>query len=65
MAQKLVCDSEPDDFDISHMEAMSHGLEDLFLDTPYTAEEIENVLTKLKTKRSGGADGLLAEHRKY
>ena len=46
------------------MEAMSHGFEDLILDTHFTTEEVENALKKLKTKRSGGADGLLAEHLK-
>ena len=48
------------------MEAMSHGFNDFILDTPFTVEEIENALKKLKTKRSGGADGLvyIAEHLK-
>ena len=47
------------------MEAMSHGFEDLILDTPFTTEEVENALRKLKTKRSGAADGLLPEHLKH
>ena len=65
LAQTQAGNSDLSDLDISHMEAMSHGFEDLILDTPFTTEEVENALRKLKTKRSGGADGLLAEHLKY
>ena len=43
---------------MGYMEAMSHGFEDFIHDCLIT---IENALKKLKT-RSGGADGLLAEH---
>jgi len=44
---------------------MSLGFEDLIMDTPFTTEEIENALRKLKTKRSGGTDSLLAERLKH
>ena len=58
LAQTQACSSDHHDLDVSHMEAMSHGFDDLILDTPFTVEEVENALTKLKTKRSGGADRL-------
>ena len=48
--------------DVGYMEAMSHGFEDFILDYPIT---IEIAIKKLKTRRSGGADGLLAEHLKH
>ena len=51
--------------DISHMEAMSYGFEDGILNIPFTVEEIEYALMKLKTKKSAGADGLFAEHLKH
>ena len=50
---------------MSHVEAMSHDFDNFILDTLFTVEEVENALTKLKTKRSGGADGLVAEHLKH
>ena len=45
---------------VAQMEAMSHGFEDFLLDSPMTSEEIESALRKMKSRRSGGADGLLA-----
>jgi hypothetical protein len=39
-------------------------IEDFILDCPITTEEIESALRNLMTRRSGGADGLLAEHLK-
>ena len=65
LAQTQACTSDHHDLDVSHMEAMSHGFDDLIVDTPFTVEEVKNALTKLKTKRSGGADGLAAEHLKH
>ena len=65
MAQTQACTSDHHDLDVSHMEAMTHGFDDLILDTPFTVEEVENALTKPKTKRSGGVDGLVAEHLKH
>ena len=50
--------------DVEYMEAMSHGFEDFILDYPISIEETEIAVKKLKT-RSGGADGLLAEHLKH
>ena len=44
---------------------MSHGFEDFILDCPITIEETENALKKLRTRRSGAADGLLDEHLKH
>ena len=65
-AQSQTSKSELDqnDSDTVNMEAMSHGFDDLILDCPINTEEIESALRKLKTRRSGGADGLLAEHLK-
>ena len=42
------------------MEAMSHAVQDLILDTPFTVGE--DALTKLETKKSDSADGMLAKH---
>ena len=35
------------------------------MDYPITIEETEIAIKKLKTRRSGGADGLLAQHLKH
>ena len=37
----------------------------MILDSPITTEEIEMAVKKLKSNRSGGADGLSAEHLKH
>ena len=50
---------------VNNMEALSYGYEDLILDHSFSVEEIEHALKKLKSKRCGGADGLVAEHLKY
>ena len=50
---------------VKNMEALSYGYEDLILDHSFSVEEIEHALKKLKSKRCGGADGLVAEHLKY
>ena len=47
---------------MGYMEEMSHGFEDF---SPITIEKTENALKKLRKRRSGGADGLLAEHLKH
>ena len=39
--------------------------EDHFLDVPFSSEEVEAVLKKLKKRKSPGLDGLLAEHLQY
>ena len=51
--------------DVGYMEAILHGFEYFILDYPITIEETEIAVKKLKTRRSGGADGLLAEHLKH
>ena len=61
---KSESDMDQDENDMARMEAMSHGFEDFILDYPTSIEEVESALKKLKTRRSGGADGLLAEHLK-
>jgi len=50
---------------IQHMEALSFGFCDQILDDPLTTEEIEMAVRKIKSNRSGGADGLTAEHLKH
>ena len=59
LAQSQTSKSELDqnDSDTVNMEAMSHGFDDLVLDCPINTEDIESALRKLKTRRSGGADG--------
>ena len=64
LAQSHTLESESGDVRVAQMEAMSHGFEDFLLDSPVTSEEIESALRKMKTRRSGGADELLAEHLK-
>ena len=39
--------------------------EDHLLDVPFSSEEVEAVLKKLKKRKSPGLDGLLAEHLQY
>ena len=47
------------------LEALSHGLDDQILDVDFTFEEIEDIIKRLKTGKSAGADGLQPEHLKY
>ena len=47
------------------MEALSRGYEDLILDYDFTVDEIKFALKHLKSNKSGGADGLDAEHPKF
>ena len=65
LAQSQTSESESGDVGskVAQMEAMS-GFEDFLLDSPMTSEEIESALRKMKTRGSGGPDGLLAEHLK-
>ena len=44
------------------MEALSRRYEDFILDYDFTVDEIECALMHLKSNKSGGADGLDAEH---
>ena len=53
------------DSGINKMEALSHGYEDFILDYDFTVDEIECALKHLKSNKSGGADGLDAEHLKF
>ena len=48
-----------------YMVAMSHGYEDFILDYDFTEDEIEYALKRLKSNKSGGADGLVTEHLKH
>ena len=50
---------------IQHMEALSFGFSDQILDDPLTTEKIKMAVRKIKSNRSGGADGLTAEHLKH
>ena len=59
------CCSNHSNSSIENMEALSFGYEDLILDSPLTIEEVEMAVKKLKSNRSGGADGLTAEHLKH
>ena len=47
------------------MEALSFGFSDQILDDPLTTEKIKMAVRKIKSNRSGGADGLTAEHLKH
>ena len=49
----------------SDLHARSFGHNDQVLDTPFTIEEIENAVKKLKVGKGGGFDGLQPEHIKY
>ena len=49
----------------SDLHARSFGHNDQVLDTPFTIEEIENAVKKLKAGNGGGFDGLQPEHIKY
>ena len=66
LAQSQTAKSElnQEENNTANMEAMSYGFDDLVLDCCINTEEIDSALWKLKTRRSGGADGLLAEHLK-
>ena len=57
----LACNSQTPE----HLEALSFGFCDQILDDPLTTEEIEMAVRKIKSNRSGGADGLTAEHLKH
>ena len=57
--------SETGGSNIINMEALSHGYEDFVLDCDFTVDEIEYALKHLKSNKSGGADGLDAEHLKF
>ena len=57
--------SETGDSGINKMEALSRGYEDFILDYDFTVDEIECALKHLKSNKSGGADGLDAEHLKF
>jgi len=37
---------------------------EMLLDIPFSAEEVSVVITKLKSRKSAGPDGLMAEHLK-
>ena len=39
--------------------------EEYLLDTPFTVEELEQALRKLKMRKASGPDGLFAEHLKF
>ena len=39
--------------------------EEAFLDVPFTIEEVEHAVNRLKLKKSAGPDNLTAEHLKY
>ena len=66
LARSQICESESGvvESEVTKMEALSHGFQDSLLDDPITSEEIEGALRKMKNRKSGGADGLLAEHLK-
>ena len=66
LAQSQIAKSDlnQEESNTANMEAMSYGFDDLALDCCINTEEIDSALRKLKTRRSGGADGLLAEHLK-
>ena len=50
---------------IEQLENISLGCDDQVIDTEICIEEIEGALKSLKPNRSGGPDGLKAEHFKY
>lgn len=50
---------------ISSLHARSHCYNDGTLDTPFSIEEIEHAVKKLKIGKGCGADKLQAEHLKY
>ena len=39
--------------------------EEVFLDVPFTSEEVEHAVRKMKLKKSAGPDNLSAEHLRY
>ena len=50
---------------ITTLYARSFSYDDQIVDTPFTTEEIEEAVKKLKCGKSGGVDGLQPEHIKY
>ena len=50
---------------IEQLEDIALGCDDQVIDTEFCIEEIEGALKSLKPNRSGGPDGLKAEHFKY
>lgn len=69
-------DNEPNEtFDVDTFNQVSSDLKsieeniktdrDIFLEKEFTFEEVSNVCKSLKTKKSGGPDGLVYEHVKY
>ena len=48
--------------DIESLVTSSMDNEDYILDVPFTVEEVENAIKRLKRKKAPGADNLLAEH---
>lgn len=45
--------------------SQSFQVEEAFLDIPFTIEEVEHAVNRMKLKKSAGPDSLTAEHLKY
>ncbi len=53
-------DSKMDDLDIAFL-----SNEEYILDVPFSLEEVVNAVMKLKLRKSGGPDGIIAEHLRW
>ena len=58
----VMCSSEQE---INKMMHDSFNNEDYLLDVPFTSEEVDSVLKKLKLGKAAGHDGVQGEHLKY
>ena len=45
--------------------ARSEGYREVFLDVPFSTEEVEHTVNKMKLKKSAGPDNITAEHLKF